>query len=72
MKNRLLLSTLAGLSCVSAADNDELSRQATDPSATLIASNFQGTYIGGLPSRFSVNPQYNLRKDRGLEEWSAS
>ena len=35
------------MSCASAADNNELSRQATDPTASLMALNFQTTYIGG-------------------------
>jgi hypothetical protein len=47
MKNLLLPSTLAGISCAMAADNVELSRQATDPTASLMALNFQSTYIGG-------------------------
>jgi len=47
MKTRLLLSALAALPCASAADNDELSRQATDPTASLMALNFQTTWVGG-------------------------
>jgi hypothetical protein len=26
--------------------------------------------LGGLPTRFAINPQYNLKNDRGLDEWS--
>ena len=46
MKSRVLTLTLAGLSCASAADNNELSRQATDPTASLMALNFQTTWVG--------------------------
>ena len=28
--------------------------------------------LGGLPTRFAINPQYNLRNDRGLAEWSVT
>ena len=28
--------------------------------------------LGGLPTRFAINPQYNLKNDRGLEEWSVT
>ena len=28
--------------------------------------------IGGLPSRFSINPQYNFLNDQGLEEWAVT
>ena len=47
MKPSLLLPALAGMSCASAADNSELSRQATDPTASLMAMNLQSTWIGG-------------------------
>jgi hypothetical protein len=30
------------------------------------------TKIGGLPCRFAVNPQYNLKNDRGLSDWSVA
>lgn len=30
------------------------------------------TKIGGLPCRFALNPQYNLKNDRGLSEWSVT
>lgn len=30
------------------------------------------TKIGGLPMRFSINPQYNLKDDPGLPEWQVS
>jgi hypothetical protein len=44
MKSHLLMA-LAGLSCARAADNDELSRQATDPTASLMALNFQTIWV---------------------------
>lgn len=28
--------------------------------------------LGGLPTRFAINPQYNLQNDRGLAEWSVT
>ncbi len=30
------------------------------------------TTIGGQPCRFSLNPQYNLKNDRGLSEWQVT
>jgi hypothetical protein len=30
------------------------------------------TKLGGLPVRFSVNPQYNLKDDPGLPEWQVT
>ena len=47
MKSLLSFSVLAIHSLLAAADNDELSREATDPTASLMALNFQSTYIGG-------------------------
>lgn len=28
--------------------------------------------LGGLPTRFAINPQYNIKNHRGLEEWSVT
>jgi hypothetical protein len=30
------------------------------------------TKLGGRPVRYAINPQYNLRNDRGLSEWSVA
>lgn len=47
MRFQSLLPSLVGLTSAFAADNDELSRQATDPTASLMALNFQTTWVGG-------------------------
>lgn len=49
MPIRLILCclTLLGIHSSAAADPDELARQATDPTASLMAMNFQTTYVGG-------------------------
>ena len=46
-KHLVILSILAIPSLLAAADNNELSRQATDPTASLMALNFRSTYVGG-------------------------
>jgi hypothetical protein len=45
MKHIVALSAVATSSLL-AADNNELSRQATDPTTSLMALNFQSTYTG--------------------------
>ena len=30
------------------------------------------TKLGDQPVRFAINPQYNLKNDRGLGEWSVA
>ena len=45
MKHTLII-TILPLFTLFAADNTELSRQATDPTASLMALNFQSTWVG--------------------------
>jgi hypothetical protein len=115
MKYQALLLTMTSFACASAAEgSNELFRQATDPTASLMALNFQTTWIGGyhgstppgeaddalqftydwgasrwldipigfqlgkvvklggLPARFAINPQYNLKDDRRLSSWQVT